>query len=198
TFAEILSDALDSRGLSPGNAARSLRSDGFQIDRGTLTRWRNDQSTPSITKREVIGRLPRAIGMTPAEEAEFLRATGEALGFDVRPLRSHSRSTVPIPQRIHYGVEVLPPFAGRERELAELQRVVISRRSALITGLAGVGKTRLAQEVLRSCVGHFAHGCEFLIVTPGQSSDQILRHVARLLNIEIGPGESTPKHRRFI
>jgi len=198
SFAEILSESLDAHGLSPGQAADNLRRDGYKIDRGTLTRWRNGQSIPSLNKRDVIKGLPQAIGMSPAEAAEFTRLAGAVLGFEAWPRRSRPRPAAAIPQRIHFGAEMLPPFAGRANELAELQRLVIGRRSVLITGLAGVGKTRLAQEVLRSCVGYFAHGCEFLTITEGLSSDRILRNVARLLNIELRPGDSTPEYRRSI
>ena len=76
TFADLLSDALDARGMSPGEAARALKAMGLKIDRGTLTRWRNGETAPSLDKLDVIRRLPDALGMTSAERAAFLRDAG--------------------------------------------------------------------------------------------------------------------------
>ena len=149
SFAELLGSVLDAHDVSPGAAARALKTMGLKIDRGTLIRWRNGENTPSLDKREVISRLPRAIGMSPADEAEFIRAAGEALGFEVRPRRARPRPATAIPQRIHFGADVLPPFAGRETELALLLALTQDGQSALITGLGGVGKTRLAPAASR-------------------------------------------------
>jgi len=189
TFSDLLSDALDARGVSPGEAARALKGMGLKIDRGTLTRWRNGETTPSLDKLDVIRRLPDALGMTSAERAAFLREAGRLLDFAlVRERRPRPVAAVALAQRIHFGADVLPPFAGRAAELALLQECVRAGRSVLITGLGGVGKTRLAQELLRSSVGYFAHGCEFLTLLPGQPGDQVLYNVAQLLGVPLPAG----------
>ncbi|HRN68529.1 MAG TPA: AAA family ATPase [Promineifilum sp.] len=189
TFSDLLSDALDARGVSPGEAARALKGMGLKIDRGTLTRWRNGETTPSLDKLDVVRRLPDALGMTSAERAAFLREAGRLLDFAlVRERRPRPVAAVVLPQRIHFGADVLPPFAGRVAELALLQECVRDGRSVLITGLGGVGKTRLAQELLRSSVGYFAHGCEFLTLLPGQPGDQVLYNVAQLLGVPLPSG----------
>lgn len=186
SFAQLFSDALDVRGVSPGEAARELDRMGLKIHRGTLSRWRNGETVPGTDKINVLRALPDALGMSPAEKATFLRAAGATLGF---PLIRAGRSVAPaIPQRIHFGAGDLPPFAGRAAEMAELRRLVLNRRPVLITGLGGVGKTRLAQELLRACAGHFPHGCEFLTLAAGQSSAQVLRNVAHLLGIDLPAG----------
>ncbi|HWG62252.1 MAG TPA: ATP-binding protein, partial [Streptosporangiaceae bacterium] len=41
------------------------------------------------------------------------------------------------------------PLAGRDGELSRLSAAVVSRRGAVITGAAGVGKTTLAMTGLR-------------------------------------------------
>ena len=167
--------------MSPGEAARGLRARGLKIDRGTLNRWRNGENTPSVDKLEVLRYLPDALGMSPAEKGEFLRAAGRALGFSVIAERLRPAPLTTLAQRIHFGAEVLPPFAGRQTELARLQELVRDQQSVLITGLGGMGKTRLAQELLHSSVSYFAHGCEYLAITAGQDSGQIIHNVAHLL-----------------
>lgn len=199
TFYDLLSDALDEHGMSPGEVARALKGMGLKIDRGTLTRWRNGETTPSADKIEVVRRLPDALGMSLAKRSEFLRDAGRLLDFAlVREQHSPPPAAVALPQRIHFGADVLPPFAGREVELAILQQRVRSGQSVLITGLGGVGKTRLAQELLRSSVGYFAHGCEFLTLPPGQPSDQTLTNVAQLLGVSLPSANIPPEGRALV
>ncbi len=197
-FAELFSAALDAHAMSPGEAARLLRARGLTIDRGTLNRWRNGETTPRVDKLDVVRALPDALGMMPGEKAAFLRDAGRALGLSLVAERPRPAPLSPVAQRVHYGADVLLPFAGREKELARLRQLVVGHTSVLITGMAGVGKTRLAQEVLRSAVSEFTHGCEFLTITAGMSSDRILRSVARLLNVEVSPGDSSPRQQRLI
>lgn len=184
TFAELLNDALFRRGVSPGEVAAELVRRGLKVHRATLTRWRNGETEPSVDKLAVLRAIPDVIGLSAAEKAEFLRAAGTALGFTVALERRRGVEMAAIPQRIHFGAEELPPFAGRAAEMAELQRLILNKQSVLITGMGGVGKTRLAQEVMRSCVGQFSHGCEYLTVTAGQTNVNIIRNAGRLLGVE--------------
>lgn len=197
TFAEILAQAADAHGASMGQLANRLRRLGVVVHRGTLTRWRNGESCPSFEKLEVLQHLPEAIGLSPDEAAEFHRAVSKAVGFPVGGPKPHVVHTAVLPQRLHFGADDLPPFAGRAAELAELRRLVLNRQPVIITGLGGVGKTRLAQELLRSCVGHFAHGCDYLAVVPGQESTQLIRNVAHLLGVELRANELGPDNRRL-
>ncbi len=185
SFAELLADALNARGMTPGDVARSLKAAGFKIDRGTIRRWLISEHAPGHDSLEMVRRLPRIIGLSPADEAAFLRTADKLLGFDADRFVPYIREPVAIPQRIHFGADELPPFAGRAAELAELRRLILNKQPVLITGLGGVGKTRLAQEALRACVGHFTHGCEYLAVTVSQTSAQIIRHAGRLLGVEL-------------
>ncbi len=190
SFAELLSDVLAHRGVTPGEVAAALRRRGLKVHRGTIIRWCNGDTRPSMAKLPIVKRLPEVLGLSTTERQVFLLAAGRALDFSLTPEAEHRDAATALAQRIHFGADVLPPFAGRENELARLQKVIRARQSVLITGLGGIGKTRLAQELLRSSVGYFAHGCEYLALTPGQESRLVIQNVAHLLGVALPSGGS--------
>ncbi len=199
SFAELLNDALNARGVTPGEVARALKAMGFKINRGTIRRWLRDEHAPGHDSLEIVRRLPQVIGLSPVDEATFLRSAGELLGLDAQRFAAYAGETVPIPQRIHFGADDLPPFAGRAAELTELRRALGSGHSVLITGMGGMGKTRLAQELLRHSVHDFAHGCEFLTIAPGQNGVQVLHNVARLLGLSLPSDDgNSPDNRQAL
>ena len=52
----------------------------------------------------------------------------------------------------------LTPFVGRERERAEVARLVLANRLVTLVGAGGVGKTRLAVEVAAAVAADFCDG----------------------------------------
>ena len=191
SFADLLATALDKGGITQSRAAELLG-----VDRVTVYRWLNGVR-PLPKHRHALAHLPAAAGMSAADEARFLADVAAALGYDLRGHAPHPPAAPTLPHRRHLGADDLPPFAGRAVELAELQRCVLRRESVLISGAGGVGKTRLAQELLRVCIDDFTHGCDFLSLSPGQDAAQVIRHVAHLLGLELQPEEVAPDNRRL-
>jgi predicted ATPase/DNA-binding CsgD family transcriptional regulator len=65
--------------------------------------------------------------------------------------------------RIRHGFPApLTSFVGREREVAELSRLLADTRFVTLTGAGGVGKTRLALAVAASSREDFADGARFV------------------------------------
>ncbi len=202
TFAELFSNAVEAHGSSLAQIATWLSARGFAVHRSTLGRWRDGSSRPGSDHLGVLQHLPEAIGLSPEETAQFQQAVSRVLDLPFGLGHPHAQSLPAFPYRRHlgaagYAADDLPPFAGRAAELAELRRLVLRRRSVLITGTGGVGKTRLAQEVLRVCVRDFAHGCDFLRLDSDQDGALVIRAVARLLGLELQPEELVPANRRL-
>ena len=99
------------------------------------------------------------------------------------PLRSVDTSPGNLPRQV-------TSFVGRDRELEMLADLVRTRPLVTLTGVGGVGKTRLALEVAADTIGEFADGawlCELAPVTdPGAVWDTL----AETLRVFPAPGRT--------
>lgn len=191
SFAELLAGVLDAGNLTKVRTAQLL-----EVDRTTLYRWLNGVQ-PTVVSRTALAQLAAAAGLSNAAREGFLRDVAAALGYDLSGSPPSTASSPAVPHRLHFGADHLPPFAGRAAELAEVRRLVLRGQSVLITGMGGMGKTRLAQEALRTCAGDFAHGCDMLTLAGDQDASQVIRNAARLLGLELQPEELSADNRRL-
>ena len=60
----------------------------------------------------------------------------------------------------------LTSFIGREREIAEVKRLLATTRLLTLTGSGGTGKTRLALQVAADVLDSFADGVWFVELAP--------------------------------
>src|SRR5438067_8259066 len=60
----------------------------------------------------------------------------------------------------------LTSFVGRERELAEVQRLLGTTRLLTVTGAGGIGKTRFALHVATDRLGSYPDGVWFVDLAP--------------------------------
>jgi predicted ATPase len=77
----------------------------------------------------------------------------------------------------------LTPFIGRERELADIARLLTASRLVTLTGAGGVGKTRLAVEVAAAVTG-FGDGANFIDLSSVRDPALLPGAVARSLDME--------------
>src|SRR5262249_17818825 len=121
----------------------------------------------------------RLAGLSRPERGWQLSVPG--LGQDFPPLRSlDSFPGDPPPQ--------VTSFVGRDGEVTEVAALVRSRPLVTLTGVGGVGKTRLALEVAAEVVGDFPDGawlCELAPVTDGGA---IWETMAATLRVPQVPG----------
>jgi predicted ATPase/DNA-binding SARP family transcriptional activator len=117
--------------------------------------------------------LDEELGVEPSEE---LRALEQAiLRHEVPPARaSEERHNLPAP---------LTSFVGREQELAELRALLGQDRLVTLTGVGGVGKTRLALEAARRSLPDFPDGVWFADLSALTEPELVLRAVITALDV---------------
>ncbi len=81
-------------------------------------------------------------------------------------------------------------FIGREAELAELETALKAHRLVTLTGVGGVGKTRLALEVASRVLSHFADGVWVIELAAVGDPAAVPEAVATVLGITQQPGMS--------
>jgi hypothetical protein len=88
----------------------------------------------------------------------------------------------------------LTPFIGRERELADLGRLMVEPECRCITlvGPGGVGKTRLALQAADQHRNEFALGTAFVPLAPVGSVDAVIPTIASATNLAFH-GPTDPK-----
>jgi predicted ATPase/class 3 adenylate cyclase len=85
---------------------------------------------------------------------------------------------------------MLPPFIGRESELAELAALVREYRLVTITGMGGIGKTRTAIEAAADAASMFPGGIWLVDLAPESASTDLAGAVSRALGVTSEAGES--------
>jgi predicted ATPase/DNA-binding SARP family transcriptional activator len=133
--------------------------------------------------------LERELGAPPDPETQNLaKSIREGHIAAVRPASPPPEPSSPprMPgiapsARIPGSVDFL---VGRERELAELDRLLTTARLVTLTGPGGIGKTRLAMEAARASGAHFPDGVAFVDLAPLLDPKQVLSAIGRAVGID--------------
>ena len=83
----------------------------------------------------------------------------------------------------------LTSFIGRERELAEVERLVSTSRLVTLTGAGGCGKTRLAIQVGNNISGAFADSVCLVDFVPLREPELVPQHFAQTLGLRLVPNQ---------
>ena len=119
------------------------------------------------------GRLDTDLGIEPGED---LRALETAILQQTVPPAGAADEPPSLPAPVS-------TFVGRETELAELERRIESERLLTLTGIGGVGKTRLALELARRIGGGFPDGAVFVDLSPLPDPALVADQVAVALGV---------------
>ena len=121
--------------------------------------------------------LDRELGLEPSEE---LRRLEQAILLHEVPAAEprEERPRLPAP---------VTSFVGRAAELAELERLLAEKRLVTLTGVGGVGKTRLALEAAARAVPDVRDGVVFVDFAGLAEPLLVPAHVARALNLREEP-----------
>ena len=134
-----------------------------------------------------------------------------APGIELRDLGVHQLRDLERPDRVHQvhhaGLDAeFPPlrsldvypgnlpshlssFVGRERDLEQLLGDLARNQIVTLTGVGGVGKTRLAVQVCADALPRFPDGAWFVDLAPVRDEDQVVSTVARALGVNERAGE---------
>ena len=77
----------------------------------------------------------------------------------------------------------LTSFVGREREIAEIKRLLTRARLLTLTGPGGCGKTRLAVQVAAAAGSDFKDGVHFVSLAPITDPELVVSSIAQALGV---------------
>ncbi|MGC5039141.1 BTAD domain-containing putative transcriptional regulator [Streptomyces sp. DT190] len=130
--------------------------------------------------REVTALLSEELGVAPGAELRQVhqRLLAAAPNLDEAPAVRTAPST-----RVDELPVEMTTFVGREAELAEVRRLLGAARLVTLTGVGGVGKTRLALRVAADVAPSFADGVRLADLAPLSDPDLLDRAVSEALGL---------------
>ncbi len=124
-----------------------------------------DRSSVVAVYQRCAEALRRELGVEASEAThalyeQFLKGT--STGDRTRGLSLVERKRLFAPVSPCELPRPLTTFIGREREIAEVKRLLATFRLVTLTGVGGCGKTRLALQVAHELEAHYPHGVWFV------------------------------------
>jgi predicted ATPase/transcriptional regulator with XRE-family HTH domain len=145
-------------------------------------------------RKETIALLSNALRLTPEERGRLTAAarvrSESETEVGANGARGDGLAVPPEPGRRHNLPTQLTSFIGRGREVAAIQDQLRRARLLTLTGVGGVGKTRLALETAASLVEAFPDGVWLAELAPLADPSVLAQFIAGALGIPEIPGRS--------
>lgn len=142
-----------------------------------LVLYRAERQTDALAAYHRARTLLDGVGLEPSKELQGLE----------RAILRHEVPTPTAPGQRHNFPAPLASFVGREAELADVERLLGEARLVTLTGVGGVGKTRLALEATARAIPDCADGVFFVDFSGLTEPALVAAQVATVL----GLGEQT-------
>jgi predicted ATPase/tetratricopeptide (TPR) repeat protein/DNA-binding XRE family transcriptional regulator len=150
----------------------------------TLRKLEAEERRPS---KQIAERLADVLKVAPDERAGFLRfARGDPFAAPA-DARAAGRAEQPRGPRHNLPLQ-LTSFIGREKEMAEVERLISTARLVTLTGPGGAGKTRLALQVAAGVVDNFPEGVWLVELAALADPALVPQTVAAVLGLREVPG----------
>ena len=155
-FGELLREYRRAAGLTQEELAEQAG-----VSPRSISGW--ESGGAHLPRRDTLAMLVRALGLHETER-EALEAAID---------RPAIRRPLPQERPAHNLPRTLSSFVGRERELNELQQILGDAALLTLVGTGGVGKTRLALELVRDQVPNYADGV-WLVELAGATDSTVI------------------------
>ena len=138
---------------------------------------------------QIVEQLAEVFNIPPNEQTAFLRfARGDwksapTLQSEEAPWRISipvPRSNLPVP---------LTSFIGREKQVEEIIQLLNKNRLVTLTGIGGIGKTRLAIHVAKNLTKSYKDGVWWVELAPVIDSQLVPQAIAQVLGVRESPSQ---------
>jgi non-specific serine/threonine protein kinase len=155
TFGTVLRNHRRAAGLTQEELAERA-----SLSVRSVSGWeRGEGASP---RRDTLALLIRALGLSDPDRAAFEALVVRAPSHRSEPPISSAKppisSASDLRREQHNVGRSIDTFVGRERDLEELGSLLLSAPLVTLVGAGGVGKTRLARELVRSRASQFVDG----------------------------------------
>jgi predicted ATPase/transcriptional regulator with XRE-family HTH domain len=120
-----------------------------------------EQGRRTAPRLSTVALIAAALELSPGEVGTLARAASRARDNDHSPAPALAPVPVPVPVPASPAGRLPAPITsliGRQAEVAAVAQLVLTERLVTLTGLGGVGKTRLAIAVATSMLEKFSGG----------------------------------------